>query len=595
MKTNVIIAYTPTIPLNEPFGVVIQEVPLVIIRNQEGYTVFEGKCLHQGAFLADGYIEDGHLVCPAHKWQYHLTTGAKKGKATICLQQFDSIIADNHLCVYQEDLIAWKQKRITSSTASSKKTKEHPSKTIADLPQPKGGLPWLGNVLTMGGPKMHQQLEQWSNELGLIYKIKLVGKYLLAIADNETINVILKNRPDEFRRYYKVEEVIDEMGLNGVFSAEGEAWRRQRKFATKGLSNRNLRQFFTTIQEVTERLQRRWQQVAISGEKVDVQKDLMRFTVDVTTTLAFGYEMNTLEKGDDVIQQHLEKMFPQLHWRVFMPIPYWRYISLPSDKQFKQSIQAVENTIQELIEQTRQKIADQPELVDKPTNFLEALLVARDEDGSTFSDREIIANAFTMLLAGEDTTAHTICWMIHYLLAYPNIYQRLQEEVKQVLGEKDGIQTYEQAQSFPYMDAIIQETMRLKPVAPLIAATALRDTTINGLFLPKDTNCFLLLRQAALKDPHFDAPYDFRPERWLKVDGVCKHAKNTSVKPFGYGPRLCPGRGLALLEIKMVMAMVCQNFQLIKPADAKIVTEHMAFTMGTKDLWVQFEERAVSC
>ena len=86
------------------------------------------------------------------------------------------------------------------------------------------------------------------------------------------------------------------MRFTGVFSAEGEDWKRQRRLTAHALDAQHLRQFFPTLIKVTERLKNRWNAAADKQSAVDVQQDLMRYTVDVTTNLAFGYDTNTLEK-----------------------------------------------------------------------------------------------------------------------------------------------------------------------------------------------------------------------------------------------------------------------------------------------------------
>ena len=96
------------------------------------------------------------------------------------------------------------------------------------------------------------------------------------------------------------------------------------------LNTEHLRAFFPRLEEVAARLQRRWERAAATGERVDVQRDLMRFTVDVTSGIALGTDLNTLEQEGDVIQRHLDKVFPALARRVFAPFPYWRWFKLPA-------------------------------------------------------------------------------------------------------------------------------------------------------------------------------------------------------------------------------------------------------------------------
>src|SRR4029077_20741271 len=154
-------------------------------------------------------------------------------------------------------------------------------RTLSDLPGPKG-LPLLGNLLQLNFKRLHRVLERWCNEFGTLYAFKLGVRRVVVVADPELIQHILRNRPKLYRRLGTIEPVTKEMGINGVFSAEGEDWNRQRGVIAHALDAGHLREFFPTLIKVTERLKKRWTRVADKEASVNVQRDLMRYTVDVT-------------------------------------------------------------------------------------------------------------------------------------------------------------------------------------------------------------------------------------------------------------------------------------------------------------------------
>src|SRR5690349_17188345 len=188
-------------------------------------------------------------------------------------------------------------------------------RALTDLPGPTG-LPLVGNVLQLDLTQLHRVLLRWTDEFGALFKFQLGQKPVLVVADPELNQTILRNRPKVYARLGTIEPVFKEMGITGVFSAEGEDWKRQRRLTAHALDAAHLRQFFPTLLKVTERLRKRWERDADEGSAVDVQQELMRYTVDVTTNLAFGYDMNTLENEGDVIQDHLEKIFPAINRRI---------------------------------------------------------------------------------------------------------------------------------------------------------------------------------------------------------------------------------------------------------------------------------------
>jgi len=147
-------------------------------------------------------------------------------------------------------------------------------------------------------------------------------------------------------------------------------------------------------------------------------------TVDTTATLVFGKDVNTLESGEDAIQRHLGVIFPVFGYRINAVLPYWRYFKLPRDHQLDRSLKAVRSFVEEMIGHAREHMRRAPG--EKPRNLLEAMLALRDEPNSGFSDDDVYANVVTLLLAGEDTTAHSLAWAMYILAAKPELQSQLQ-------------------------------------------------------------------------------------------------------------------------------------------------------------------------
>jgi len=138
---------------------------------------------------------------------------------------------------------------------------------------------------------------------------------------------------------------------------------------------------------------------------------------------------------------------------------------------------------------------------------------------------------------------------------------------------------------FPNVDAVIQETMRLKPAFPILLHEANTDTSIGNVRVPADTIVVLLLRMIGLDPAAFPDAARFEPTRWLQTD-----ADTRMLVPFGSGPRMCPGRPLAIQELKMITTMVARNFNLTR-TNATPVEERFEFSMGPLNLLVTLENR----
>jgi cytochrome P450 len=459
------------------------------------------------------------------------------------------------------------------------------TRTIADLPGP-AGLPLLGNAHQMRADRLHSVSEEWCDQYGPMFRFNLGPRRIVAISDQEVINTILRERPDGYRRWQEIKTILTELGNDGVFSAEGEDWKRQRRLAVTALNSNHLHRYFHIIHTATERLYRRLMQAARNGQTLDIADELTSFSVDVTSALAFGHDLNTLERRDNELQGHIKTLFEAAGRRVVAPFPYWRWgVKLPADRAAERSIAAIHAAVHGFIEQARKRMLERPELREAPENFLESMLAAQETEG-TFTDEEVIWNTITFLSAGEDTTAHTMAWTLWFLSTRPEIQALWAQEASEVLGEELYPAGHEIVTSLEYGEAVLRESMRLKAVAAILGVEPIADTTIADTQIPAGTRLLLLTRHAALHG----SGADYEPERWLEHSGLATPDQK-SFLAFGAGPRFCPGRNLAFLESKTAMAMIARNFEVELDDSRGPVKEQLSFTMVPNGLHLRLRER----
>lgn len=494
---------------------------------------------------------------------------------------------------------------LSTTTAASPAVR--PRRRFEDLPGPR---PWplVGNLLQLDAPRMHRRLEDWSRRYGPYYALRLGRQRVLVVGDHEATAAALRDRPDGFGRTSRMQQVGAEMGLlPGVFGVNGELWQRQRRMVMAGFDPATVRRYHPVLVGVAERLAARWSRAAREGRVIDLQADLMRYTVDAIAGLAFGAEVDTLSSDGDVIQRHLDKIFPALFRRMMSPLPTWRWLRTPAVRELERSMAAVNEAVRGFIAAARQRLQDDPGRRAKPPNLLEAMLVAADEPASGIDDAQVAGNVLTMLLAGEDTTANTLAWMIDLLWRHPAALARAGDEVRRVAGRAEA-PTLEQLAALDFVEACAHETMRLKPVAPLIGLQALRDTVVGDVEVPRGLVLINLMRRDSVSEAHLPDAAAFRPERWLGGGGEGRPGSTGSPgspgaaaaspkrlsMPFGAGPRICPGRYLALLEIKLAMAVLLGRFDIagVDTADGRPPRELMTLTMNPVGLRLRLRERA---
>ncbi|MES2297250.1 MAG: cytochrome P450 [Pseudomonadota bacterium] len=467
-----------------------------------------------------------------------------------------------------------------------------PLREIGQLPGPRR-WPLIGNVLQIKPSRIHRDVEQLCRRYGPVMRVHLGRTPILVVAEHEAIAHILRDRPDGFRRPSITARVAHEMnGIPGLFQAEGAEWRNQRRMVMPAFAPNAIKAYFPALLKVAQRLQGRWEAQARTQAPIDLTADLKRYTVDIIAGLAFGTDVNTIDAGEDVIQQHMDVILPAVARRSVALLPYWRYFKLPADRRLERSVAAMHSAIAGLIASARQRLQAEPSRAAHPPNLLEAMIVAADEPGSGVSDRDVAGNVSTMLLAGEDTTANSLAWMLYLLQRNPQALRRVQEEVRAIAPDLSAL-TIAQVDALDYLDACASEAMRLKPVAPFIPLEALRETTVAHVRVPKGGLVWCVLRHDSVDDKYFPRAQAFEPQRWLPGAVDAPTIDKKVALPFGAGLRTCPGRYLALLEIKVAMVMLLGRFDIagIDTPDGGEAQELMGFVMSPQGLQMRLRTR----
>jgi cytochrome P450 len=463
-------------------------------------------------------------------------------------------------------------KHSQNELASEAETESVQLKEIDDLPGPPA-LPFIGSLHLVSPKEIHRDVEKMSAKYGKFFRLSLGTKKMLVIADHSEMG-----------------------GIPGLFFAEGQAWRNQRRMVMQGLAPLTVKNYFPFVVKVLSRLQERWDIAANGNASIDLADDLRRMAVDVIAGLAFGTDVNTVGGEDNKIQRCLDTVLPIVRKRYLAPFPYWRYITLPSEKEVAACMRTLNESIQDLIAQARVRLNENPALTEKPSNVLEAMIVAADEPNCGINDADIVGNVLTLLIGGEDIVGDTIVWLLYLLHSNPAMLKRAQEEVRRHSTNPAEF-TIEHFDALDYVEACTLEAMRLKPVAPFMTMEALEDTVLNGIRVPKGSLIWCVLRHDSVnKDLVRDAE-EFNPDRWLATtpNNENEHLVKKSSIPFGAGPRSCPGRYLAMHEIKGTLALLLGNFEIntLTTADNQAPKEIMGFVMAAHGLSMKIQRRTM--
>ena len=353
------------------------------------------------------------------------------------------------------------------------------------------------------------------------------------IADRELIEQVFKWKPAQYNVGEPRQLMEPVTGPSSILLLDAEHHMRMRKLMLPPFHGETIAHYATLIEQITNREIETWRQ----GQTIRTRTVAQRITMEVIIRAVFGIT-------DPERIAALQRVLPRLSSPNPLLLlvqkdlgprsPWGRFIRLRDH---------VDRLVYEEIEQRR----DDPDR-DTRTDILTLLLSARDEAGEPLTDRELRDELITILLAGHETTATSIGWAFERLLRTPDALERLSREV-----DAGG--------SGDYLDAVIKETLRVRPVVPEVFRAPTAATELGGyLFAPGTqlaASILLVQRDPGLYPPDPDA---FRPERFL--EGA---PEPYTWVPFGGGVRRCLGAAFATLEMKIVISTILSRTRLRAP------------------------------
>jgi cytochrome P450 len=330
---------------------------------------------------------------------------------------------------------------------------------------------------------------------------------------------------------------------NGLLTSEGDFWLRQRRLAQPAFHRTRVASYADTMVRYAERLQAEWK----GGEERDIHADMMRLTLQIVAKTLFDADVDREARKVGLALEAIMEL--NSDFRKLILTPKW----LPTPRNIRATIatRRLDKIIFRFIEERRVSGKDSGDL-------LSMLLAARDDDGSRMTDRQLRDEAITIFLAGHETTANALSWTWMLLSQNPAVEAKLHAELDAVLARRTP--ALDDLPSLRYTGHVITESMRLYPPAWGMARIAIEDVEIGGYPIPK--GCGVSLAQWVVhRDPRwFDAPEEFRPERW---DGdLMKRLPRFAYFPFGGGPRQCIGNNFAVMEATLLLATIAQRFRI---------------------------------
>ena len=384
-------------------------------------------------------------------------------------------------------------------------------------------------------------------------------------------------KPVEFKA-----EFVPLVGHRSLLVAEGSEHEGARRMINPAFHHVHLKSMVSIITEQTakaiESTLATMKPLVDDPDPVDPQILFNTLTLSIIVSSAFGADFESNPQAKDIICRVLGEVLDATQYRsmrllnqipLISRLPFWRKDVL--DSGTRKISEFVDQIITDRRQERSASMCGGPDLLD-------LLLSAVDDHGQPFTDQEIKEESLTFVLAGSETTGNLMVWMLYVLMTDPGVLRACREEVDRVLP--DGVElTNEHLAELPVCEAMIHEALRLYPPAPFLARYCIREHTIGSerkIRIPAGTtiimNTYTLHRRSDL----WPRSLEFDHTRWMrdpKTDLKPKLPHPFAYLPFAAGPRNCIGQNFALLEAKIMLAILVQRCEFELVAGQKIVPD----------------------
>ncbi|KAK4308866.1 hypothetical protein Pmani_019459 [Petrolisthes manimaculis] len=441
------------------------------------------------------------------------------------------------------------------------------------------GVPTAPNLLPFLG-HLHTQIfcgkkARWEHADEAYYHggSRLCGFYeqfkpVLMIGDPDIVKAVLIKDFDHFinRRETKMMSKRDKI-FNGILTVlTGDEWKGVRSLLSPIFTSGKMKGMFRLVEHKAEELNAYILREMKANSKIKIRKAFGLYSLEVISSCAFGMETNTLaDDGNSIFNQKVQAMSKISTGRLLKFLFFMMCPKLCQALQINLTVPETE-FFKEVVEEAMRSRENQQH---KRGDFLDLMMEARKDHNNpnantnkyTITDQVVVSNSILFILAGFDTTANTLCFVAHMLAQNPEEQQRLRQELRDIIKDH-GELTYQSLLEAKFLDAVMNETLRLHPTAIFTERQCTKDYTIPGTNVTVRAKDMIMIPTWSIQrdEKYWPQPTKFRPDRFLPENK--DQIRSGTFLPFGLGPRNCIGMRFALMEAKLALAKMVLNFEL---------------------------------
>lgn len=391
-----------------------------------------------------------------------------------------------------------------------------------------------------------QMFSEATKNYGPVVQIKVGPYHLHQIIQPDHIYQVLHSSKYEVSEAFGPSQVIVGEGLS---TNRGDPWLRQRRMVQPAFHHRQIAAFADTIVSQAATTIDSWRERARTGEAFNASAELLPLNLRILGQLLFSADFS--DQQTPLLQSlKTARHYIERSMRSLIPIPQnW---PTPGNRRFFHDVTIINDFTYDLITKRRQETAEKNDL-------LSLLLMARDRTtGEGMTDKQLHDELMTILFAAREDPENALSWTLYLLTQHPQIAQQLHQELKQTLAGRQP--TIEDLQNLPYLEMVVQESLRLYPPTWSLLRDVLEPDEIDGYHIPAGSMVLMNIYEAHRLPEFWPDPERFNPERF-NPEEIKKRPRHAYL-PFGFGPRQCIGRDLALMTIRLVLALIIQNYHV---------------------------------
>ncbi|KAL6127827.1 hypothetical protein ACLB2K_071188 [Fragaria x ananassa] len=443
----------------------------------------------------------------------------------------------------------------------------------------------------VAGTVLHQlinrrKLNQYMTELACkhtTYRMLGLFRYTVYTADPVNVEYMLKTNVANYGMGY-LQEILSGIYGDGIFTAEGDKWRRLRKASSSQFSTKVLKDFSSEIFKTNAvKLASIIHEAATCGKSIEMQVLFLKSTLDSIVKILLGIDLDTMSGTNNEESIRFSNAFDDTNEAsIYRFAGVWkiqRFLNIGREAVIRKNIEVMDNFIYNLINRKIENLSKSEEQDEQPLkrrDFISKFLEAKETDPKYL--RDMVLN---FIAAGKDTTGSALTWFIYMMCKHLDIQEKIAQEVRGATGLNNTSSTDEVAANLTeealskmqYLRAALTETLRLYPSVPLNGRVCFSDDTWpDGYSVKKgELVIFQPYSMGLMKFIWGDDAEEFRPERWLDGNGNFKEESPFKFIAFNAGPRICLGRDHSYLQMKIYSAVLLNNYIFKLTDENKVV------------------------